>query len=126
MRFGRRSSTLRTTCGNWLLTRSVTFESRSRSGATAIANALYRNDALARLNLEQNELGQKGGCALAAALRVNATLSSLDLSRNDIGDVAAKDLAESCRDSASAGLDPATSGLSLGLASSPSPPQCAC
>lgn len=87
--------------GGSLLSLNLAYNHLGADGATAIANALYRNDVLTKLNLEQNGLGEKGGCAIAGALRVNATLTSLDLSRNDIGDATAKDLAESCRDSRS-------------------------
>ena len=68
-------------------------------GASAIANALYRNDSLRTLKLEGNGVGEQGGRALSDALRINETLACLDLSRNGIGDEGASELAECLKES---------------------------
>ncbi|GBG35257.1 Hypothetical Protein FCC1311_114802 [Hondaea fermentalgiana] len=54
-------------------------------GATALANALVKNESLQSLNLWSNKIGAEGARALANALASNESLQTLDLDWNNIG-----------------------------------------
>ena len=57
-----------------------------RSGAAAVAEALKSNTAVTRLELYNNNIGDRGATAIADALKNNNALQSLDLSDNSSGD----------------------------------------
>jgi NLR family CARD domain-containing protein 3 len=63
-------------------------ESLSDDESVKIFEALKSNTALTKLDLKNNNVGQKGAAMLAEALQCNISLASLDLSRNDIRDEA--------------------------------------
>ena len=69
-------------------------------GATALAEVLKNNTALATLNLHGNKIGDDGATALAEALKNNNTaLATLSLSNNKIGNDGAIALAEALKTS---------------------------
>ena len=63
-------------------------------GATALAEALKSNTALATLYLYFNNIGVTGAIALAEVLKNNTALTTLYLTSNNIGDDGAIALAE--------------------------------
>ena len=58
-------------------------------GGAKLAEALKTNTTLTKLDLPGNQLGPEGIASLAEALKTNTTLTTLDLERNKINDQAA-------------------------------------
>lgn len=75
----------------------VAYNSITDHGAIAIADALWSNTTLTRLNLMCNKITNRGARALAKALMHNKTLTHLSLGGNCISDEGAKAIAEALR-----------------------------
>ena len=52
------------------------------------------NTSLTKIDLIDNNIGNKGAKAIAEALKVNTSLTQIDLFYNEIGDVGAKAIGE--------------------------------